>query len=100
MSEIFANPVLRNKRLRKPHNKQIVPAKQRRLWREKYTSSQPSIKLHLILLWKEKAPETQKIVCLIWIRELQCTMLSKGQLSPETMDTLRRSKNHICDLPR
>ena len=25
-----------------------------------------------------KAPETQKIVCLLWIRELQCTMLSKG----------------------
>ena len=24
-----------------------------------------------------KAPETQKIVCLLWIRELQCTMLSK-----------------------
>ena len=26
-----------------------------------------------------KEPETQKIVCLIWILELQCTMLSKGE---------------------
>ena len=48
-----------------------------------------------------KAPKTQKIVCLLWIRELQCTMLSKGEfLSSDTMDTLRRSKNTNCDLPR
>ena len=47
-----------------------------------------------------KAPETQNIVCLLWIRELQCTMQSKGDLSSDTMDTLRRSKNPICDRPR
>ena len=29
MSEIFARPVLRNEHLRNPHNKKIVPAKQR-----------------------------------------------------------------------
>ena len=38
------------------------------------------------------APETQKIVCLFWIRELQCTMLSKVGLSSDTMNTLRKSK--------
>ena len=40
-----------------------------------------------------KAPETQNIVCLSWIRELQCTMPEQGELSSDTMDTLRRSKN-------
>ena len=34
MSEILARPVLRNEHLRKPHDKQIVPAKQRGIWRE------------------------------------------------------------------
>ena len=63
MSEILARPVLRNEHLRKPHDKQIVPAKQRGIWREKCTSSKP-------LLWKEKTPGTEKIVCLLWIREL------------------------------
>ena len=35
MSEILARPVLRNNHLRKPHEKQIVPAKQRGILREK-----------------------------------------------------------------
>ena len=48
-----------------------------------------------------KAPETQNIVYLSRIRELQCTMLSKRDLRSDTMDTLRRSKkNSMCDLPR
>ena len=37
MSEILARPVLRNEHLRKPHDKQIVTAKQRGTWREKCT---------------------------------------------------------------
>ena len=52
MSEILAHPILRNKHLRKPHNKQIVPAKQHGIWREKYLSSKPRTKLRFILLWK------------------------------------------------
>ena len=91
-------PVLRNNHLRKPHDKQIVSAKQRGIWREKYVSSRQKIKLRFYSF--VKAPETQKIVCLIWIREHQCTMLSKGELSSDTMDTLRRSKNPTCDLPQ
>ena len=45
MSEIVARAVLRNEHLRKPHDNKIVPAKQRGIWREKYTSSKPKIKL-------------------------------------------------------
>ena len=56
---------------------------------EKNASSKPKTTTFYSLM---KAPETQKIVCLIWIRELQCTMLSKENLSSDTMDTLRRSK--------
>ena len=47
-----------------------------------------------------KAPETQKIECLLWIRELQCTLLSKGELISDTMDTFENVKKSICDLPR
>ena len=36
MSEILARPVWRN-HLRKPHDKQVVSAKQRGIWREKCT---------------------------------------------------------------
>ena len=46
-----------------------------------------------------KAPETKNIVCLLWIRELQCTKLSKEDLSSDTMDTLEGPKT-ISDLPR
>ena len=56
---------------------------------EKICKLKPNIKPRLILL---KAPETQKRVCLLCIRELQCTMLSKENLSSDAMDTLRRSK--------
>ena len=45
-----------------------------------------------------KAPETQKIVCLLCLRELQCAMLSK-----ENWPHIRWilwEKNTICDLPR
>ena len=56
---------------------------------EKYASSKPKTTTFYSLM---KAPETQKIECLIWIRELQCTMLSKENLSSDAMDTLRRSK--------
>ena len=37
MSEILARPVLRNEHLRKPHDKQIVTAKSRGIWRDKCT---------------------------------------------------------------
>ena len=40
----------------------------------KYASSKPKTTTFYSLV---KAPETQEIVCLLWIRELQCTMLSK-----------------------
>ena len=40
-----------------------------------YASSEPNIKTTFYSL--VKAPETQKIVCSLWIWELQCTMLSK-----------------------
>ena len=43
MSEILSRPVLRNEHLRKPHDKQTVPAKQHGIWREKCTSSKPKI---------------------------------------------------------
>ena len=55
----------------------------------KYASSKPKTTTFYSPV---KAPETQNIVCLMLIRELQCTMLSKGDSSTETMDTLRRSK--------
>ena len=77
MSEILSHLGFRNEHLRKPQDKKIVPAKQRVIWREKFTSSEPKIKLRSILLWKQRRrcsyPETQKIVCLLLIRELQCT---------------------------
>ena len=92
MSEILAGPVLTNNHLRKPHDKQVVPATWRGIWREKYASSKPKATTCHSLL---KAPETQKIVCLLRIRELQCTMLSNGESSSDTMDTLRRSKTHM-----
>ena len=41
MSEILARPVLKNEHLWKPHDKKIVPAKQRGIWREKSKSSKP-----------------------------------------------------------
>ena len=47
-----------------------------------------------------KAPETQKIVCLLWIRELQCTMLNKGELSSDTIGYFEKVQKTICDLPR
>ena len=47
-----------------------------------------------------KAPETQKILYLFWIRDFQCSMLSKGVSSSNPMDTFRRSKNFMSDLPR
>ena len=40
----------------------------------KYASSRPKTTTFYSLV---KAPERQTIVCLLWIRELQCTMLSK-----------------------
>ena len=57
---------------------------------EKYECSEPKTATFYSLV---KEPETQKIVCLLWIRELRCTMLSKGNLSSDTMNTLTWSKN-------
>ena len=70
MSQILAHPARRNNHLRKPHDKQIAPAKQRGIWRASRTLNHV-----FFLLWRRL--ETQKIVCLLCIRELQCTMLSK-----------------------
>ena len=58
---------------------------------ETYESLKPKTATFYSLV---KAPETQKIVCLLWIRELRCTMLSKGNLSSDTMNTLTWSKTH------
>ena len=62
-----------------------------------YARSRPKIKLRFILSWKEKSSETHECV---WIQELQRIILSKGELSSELMDTLRRSKNSMFDLSR
>ena len=56
----------------------------------KYASSKPKTATFYPPV---KASKTQKIECLLWIRELQCTMLSKGDLSSDTMDTLTRFKS-------
>ena len=45
MSEIPARPVLRNEHLRKPHDKQIVTAKQRGIWQKKHNAEQERFKL-------------------------------------------------------
>ena len=55
----------------------------------KYASSKPKITTFYSPV---KAPETQNIVWLLWIRELRCTMLSKGDSSSDTIDTLKGSK--------
>ena len=55
----------------------------------KFASSKPKITTFYSPV---KAPETQNIVWLLWIRELRCTMLSKGDSSSDTFDTLKGSK--------
>ena len=42
-----------------------------------------------------KAPQTQKIVCLLWIRELQCTMLSKENWAQIQWKLWEGPKPHI-----
>ena len=49
MSEILARPVLRNNHLRKPHDKQVVPAKWRGIWRESMHNAEQG---RLKLRWK------------------------------------------------
>ena len=82
MSEIFARPVLRNNHLRKPHDKQIVPAKQRGNWRDKYQSSKPKIKLRFTLLWMRQRHRKSYV----WY------VIDSG--------ALRRSRNTTSDWPR
>ena len=59
MSEILARPVLRNNHMRKPHDKQIVPAKSKVAWNlaRKYASS--SRTLNYVLFSCEGARDTE-----------------------------------------
>ena len=74
MSDILAGPVLRNNHLRKRHDKQIVPAKSRGIWREK-SKLKSNIKLRFIFVWRRQRHRSAHVY--LCIRELQCTMLSK-----------------------
>ena len=58
----------------------------------KYASSGPEITTFCSPV---KAPETQKIVCLLWIRELQCTMLSKETWAQIQWIFWGSPKNHV-----
>ena len=95
MSEIFARPGRRNNHLRKPHDKQIEPAKQRGIWREIFLSSSPRTKLRFILLWRRQRDS-------MFIVHPGASMHNAEQvdLSWDTMDILRRSETTMCDLPR
>ena len=91
----FARPVRRNNLLRKPHDKQIEPAKQRGIWREIFLSSSPRTKLRFILLWRRQRDS-------MFIVHPGASMhnVEQGDLSWDTMDILRRSETTMCDLPR
>ena len=88
MSEILARPVRRNNHLRKLATSRLYQQSSVEFG-EKIRKLKPkTTTIHSPV----KAPETRKIVCLLWIRELQCTMPEQGELSSDTLDTLRRSK--------
>ena len=96
MSDILARLGLRNEHLRKPQDKKIVPAQQRGIWREKYTSSKPKIKLRSILLWKQRrqvlvSRNTEERMFVV-DSGASMHMLSKKDLRSDEMDTLRRSR--------
>ena len=96
VSEIRARLILWINHPRKLHYKKILFRNVAWNLARKYVISRPKTTTFHSLV---KVSETRKIVCFFWIRELQCTTLSKGELSSDTVDTLR-SKNTTCDLPR
>ena len=67
-------PCFEKKHLRKPHDKQICTNKVAWNLARKFASSKPKTTTFYSLV---NAPETQKNVCLVWIREFLCTMLSR-----------------------
>ena len=64
----------------------------------KYASS--SRTSNYVFYFLVKAPETQKRVCLLCYSGASMHNAEQGYFSSDTIDTLRRSKNTICDLPR
>ena len=92
MSEILARPVFWNEHLRKPHDKQIVPAKQCGIWREKYTSLKLRIKLRFILSWKKRLQKHRRSHVCRGFRSFNAHA-EQGVWSSDQTDTLRRSRN-------
>ena len=97
MSEILARPFSRNNHLRKPDYMNIVAAKQHGIWRDNITAQAEHETTFYSLV---SAPETQKSVCLLCIRELQCTMLSKGEFELRFNGYFEKVQNPFSDLPR
>ena len=91
MSEILARPVLRNEHLRKPHDKKLVPAKQRGIWLEKYTSSKLKIKLRFILLWRKRRQKHRRSYVCCGFGSFNAHA-EQVVWSSDQMDTLRRSR--------
>ena len=89
MSEILARPGRRNNHLREPHEKQIVPAMKRGIWARKYASM--SRTLNYVLFSCEGARDIEARMFIVY-SGASLHNAEPGELSSDTMDTLRRSK--------
>ena len=84
MSEILARLVLRNSHLRKPHDKQTVPAKKRGIWQEN-VQARSRRQSYVLLFCGRRQRHRRSYVCY--------GFGSFNALSSDEMDTLRRSRN-------
>ena len=90
----------RKEHLRKPHDKQIVPAKQRGTWREKYTSSKPKIKTTFSSRVERKV--ARNIAYRMFVMDSGASMhnVEQGRLELRYNGYFERVQNPISDLPR
>ena len=89
MSKILARPVLRNNHLRKPHDKQVVPAKV--AWNLATKCASLSRTWNNVLFSCEGARDTEGRMFIVYLGS-SVHNAKQGELSTHTMDTLSRSK--------